>query len=199
MKPDGSDIAFLHQFNNNTWGLGFDEKGDVFGSTANNNPAFFGGFPDTGYRGQQGRSAKMIADTPVFHPITPNIRQVDAFGRYTSGAGYALATSANFPAAWRDVVSFVCGPTGNLLGSFRNIPEGSGYKAINNFSIIASADEWFSPVAAEIGPDGNLWVADWYNFIIQHNPTPSPERGGLPGGTGHGKCPHQSEQGSSAR
>ncbi len=130
----------------------------------------------------------MIADTPVFHPITPNIRQVDAWGRYTSGAGYTLATSANFPAAWRDVVSFVCGPTGNLLGSFRNIREGSGYKAINNFSIIASADEWFSPVAAEIGPDGNLWVADWYNFIIQHNPTPSPKRGGYRAERGMGNA-----------
>ena len=26
------------------------------------------------------------------------------------------------------------------------------------------------PVFAETGPDGNLWVADWYNPVIQHNP-----------------------------
>ncbi len=25
---------------------------------------------------------------------------------------------------------------------------------------------------AEVGPDGNVWVIDWYNFIVQHNPTP---------------------------
>jgi hypothetical protein len=25
------------------------------------------------------------------------------------------------------------------------------------------------PVQAEVGPDGAVWVADWYNFIIQHN------------------------------
>jgi putative heme-binding domain-containing protein len=25
---------------------------------------------------------------------------------------------------------------------------------------------------AEVGPDGALWVLDWYNYIIQHNPTP---------------------------
>ncbi len=25
---------------------------------------------------------------------------------------------------------------------------------------------------AEVGPDGNMWVIDWYNFIVQHNPTP---------------------------
>ena len=25
---------------------------------------------------------------------------------------------------------------------------------------------------AQVGPDGAVWVADWYNFIVQHNPTP---------------------------
>ena len=25
---------------------------------------------------------------------------------------------------------------------------------------------------AEVGPDGNVWIIDWYNFIVQHNPTP---------------------------
>ena len=48
-KPDGSKIEFLYQFNNNTWGLGFTESGDVFGSTANGNPSFFGGIPSNVY------------------------------------------------------------------------------------------------------------------------------------------------------
>ena len=26
---------------------------------------------------------------------------------------------------------------------------------------------------AEVGPDGHVWVIDWYNFIVQHNPTPA--------------------------
>ena len=188
MNPDGSDVTFLHQFNNNTWGLGFNESGDVFGSTANNNPAFFCGFPETGYAVTKGLSAKMIADTPAFHPITPNVRQVDVFGGYTAGAGYALATSKNFPESWRSSMAFIAGPTGNILGMYKHIPEGSGYRAKNNFSLIASADEWFSPVAAEVGPDGNLWVADWYNFIIQHNPTPTAVRGGFDGERGTGNA-----------
>src|SRR5262249_59519304 len=37
----------------------------------------------------------------------------------------------------------------------------------------ASDDEWTAPIMAEVGPDGALWVIDWYNFIVQHNPTPS--------------------------
>src|SRR5207253_8214811 len=31
---------------------------------------------------------------------------------------------------------------------------------------------WTAPIMAEVGPDGNVWVIDWYNFIVQHNPTP---------------------------
>ncbi len=188
MNADGSDVTFLHQFNNNTWGLGFNAAGDVFGSTANANPAFFCAFPASAYTDTPGMSAKMIADSPNFHPITPNVRQVDAFGQYTAGAGYSFATSDRFPPSWQDSMAFISGPTGHLLGMFKNIPDGSGYKAINRFSVIASADEWFSPVSAEVGPDGNLWVADWYNFIIQHNPTPSPERGGYRGENGKGNA-----------
>ncbi|MEM9015629.1 MAG: c-type cytochrome, partial [Verrucomicrobiota bacterium] len=118
------------------------------------------------------------ADEIAFHPITPNIRQVDAFGQYTAGAGYALATSDNFPPSWRNRIAFIGGPTGHLLGLFENVRDGAGFRAINRHHFLASADEWFSPVAAEVGPDGNLWIADWYNFIIQHNPVPSVERGG---------------------
>jgi putative membrane-bound dehydrogenase-like protein len=187
-KSDGSDIEFLHQFNNNTWGLGFNAAGDVFGSTANNNPTFYGGIPATVFGGDKKMSAKMIADSPAFHPITPNIRQVDAFNAYTAGCGHAFATSAAFPKKYRDRTAFVCGPTGNLLGTYRMEKKGAGYVAKNGFSFVASADEWFSPIVAEVGPDGHLWIADWYNFIIQHNPTPSLGRGGYAAQRGRGNA-----------
>ena len=187
-KPDGSDIEFLHQFNNNTWGVGFNEAGDVFGSTANNNPTFFGGIPATVYGANRAMSAKMIASTPRFYPITPNIRQVDAFNAYTAGCGHAFATSSGFPKSWRDRRAFICGPTGNLLGMYDMRQKDAGYEAINAFSFVASADEWFSPIVAEVGPDGNMWVADWYNFIIQHNPTPNKGRAGYDAKTGRGNA-----------
>jgi mono/diheme cytochrome c family protein len=189
IKPDGSQLEFMHQFNNNTWGLGFNSSGDVFGSTANNNPSFFCGIPATAYgTGKKGMSARMIATDRSFHPITPNIRQVDAFNNYTAGAGQTVATSAGFPEAFREKVAFISGPTGHLLGKYHLVRDGAGYKAKNGYAFIASADEWFSPVAAEVGPDGNLWVADWYNFIIQHNPTPSRGRGGYDAKRGKGNA-----------
>ena len=189
MKSDGSDIEFLYQFNNNTWGAGFNAEGDAFGSTANNNPSFFGGIPSTTYPdGMRGMTAKMIASSSTFHPITPNIRQVDVFGGYTAGAGHSFALSDAFPPAYRNTIAFVNGPTGNLTGRYRVERDGAGFAAKNAFAFAASADEWFSPVAAEVGPDGALWIADWYNFIIQHNPTPSGRRGGYDAQNGPGNA-----------
>src|SRR3569623_1323625 len=65
-------------------------------------------------------------------------------------------------------------------------PDVAGYKALDGMNLLASTDEWFSPVYAEVGPDGAVWVADWQNFIIQHNPTPSVERGVYNAVTGEG-------------
>ena len=187
-SQDGKSMDFLHQFNNNTWGLGFNDAGDVFGSTANNNPSFYCGIPATVLPEGKGMSAKMVASTPKFHPITSRIRQVDAFGAYTAGAGHFLANSEAFPESWRGKRAFVAGPTGNLLGQYQTERDGAGFKTKNAFALVASVDEWFSPVAAEVGPDGNLWIADWNNFIIQHNPTPKANRGGYDAKNGPGNA-----------
>jgi cytochrome c553 len=65
-------------------------------------------------------------------------------------------------------------------------PDGAGYVANDGFNLVASSDEWMSPVCARVGPDGAVWFADWENFIIQHNPTPSVLRGGYGARTGPG-------------
>jgi hypothetical protein len=41
------------------------------------------------------------------------------------------------------------------------------------WDLVASDDEWTAPIQADVGPDGQVWVIDWYNFIVQHNPTPA--------------------------
>ena len=67
----------------------------------------------------------------------------------------------------------VCEPTGHLVGSFVLEKNGAGYKSNNTFNTVASIDDWAAPIMSEVGPDGNVWVLDWYNYIIQHNPTPN--------------------------
>jgi hypothetical protein len=37
---------------------------------------------------------------------------------------------------------------------------------------MASRDQWAAPVQVKVGPDGALWVSDFYTLVAQHNPTP---------------------------
>ncbi len=185
-KPDGSALEFLHQFTNNAWGHSTNDAGDQFGGTANGAPIFFGGIPATVYpEGARGMTAKKINVVDTCHSITPNFRQVDVFGGYTAAAGSNFIYSDALPKRFQGM-AMVCEPTMKVVSLMDVQPDGAGYKALNAFNIYASSDEWNSPVHAEVGPDGAVWVADFENFIIQHNPTPSKERGGYVATTGVG-------------
>jgi putative membrane-bound dehydrogenase-like protein len=173
-KPDGSKLEFMTQTSNNTWGLGFNETGDVFGSTANNAHGWYMAIPHHYYPSAHGvdngsRSTDTHKDMKT---ITPKVRQVDVFGGYTAAAGHNVYTARAFPKKYWNNIAFVAEPTGHVLHQNMLTKKGTNYNDAEGFNLLAGADEWFSPVFAEVGPDGAVWVADWYSFIIQHNPKP---------------------------
>jgi len=172
---DGSHLERLATTSNNTWGLGFSEEGHVFGSTANGNPAVYMGIPQRHYNSVQGWEAPTlgpIANTAAIHPLLDSVRQVDHHGQYTAGAGFEIYNARTYPREYWNQAAFVSEPTGHLLGKFKLKQDGAGYAAKNEWNMLASRDEWVSPIQAKVGPDGMLWVIDWYNLVIQHNPTP---------------------------
>jgi putative membrane-bound dehydrogenase-like protein len=176
-KPDGSKMEFIRSTDNNTWGFGMSEEGIIFGSTANRDPSVYMPIPNRYYEAVRGWTPtlvlQMISDTYLFKPITDKVRQVDQHGGYTAAAGHALYTARNYPQEYWNRTAFVNEPTGHLVGTFVLRSEGSNFRSNNSFNLLASDDEWTSPVMAEIGPDGNVWMIDWYSFIVQHNPTPA--------------------------
>lgn len=209
-QADGSALEFLHQFNNNTWGFGQNAHGDTFGSTANGNPTFYGYLPahildptqrntggrrrgfsrpnsddGTGARVRRVPSARSMAGGMRMHPNTPNVRMVDNFGGYTAAAGHAFMVSDALPARLQGK-ALVTEPTAKLIGIMDIEQDGGGYQASDGFNLLASTDEWMSPIFADVGPDGAVWVIDFYNFIIQHNPTPNLRSAGIEATTGVG-------------
>src|SRR3954470_22449903 len=180
-KPDGSKLEFLRSTNNNSWGVGLSEEGLLFGSTANGCPSVYLPIANRYYESVRGMSPAVlenIADSNRFFPITENVRQVDWHGGFTAGAGSALYTARTYPKPYWNRTAFVAEPTGHLVSTFTLHQDGTDFHSHNAWNLVASDDEWTSPILAEVGPDGYVWVIDWYNFIVQHNPTPEGYRTG---------------------
>jgi mono/diheme cytochrome c family protein len=110
---------------------------------------------------------------------------VDNFGGYTAAAGHAFMVSDALPARLLGK-ALVNEPTAKLIGMMDIQRDGGGYKALDDFNFLASSDEWMSPIFSDVGPDGAIWVIDFYSFIIQHNPTPSIQSAGIQATTGPG-------------
>jgi putative membrane-bound dehydrogenase-like protein len=174
-KPDGSKLEFLRSTSNNSWGVGISEEGLLFGSTANGCPSVYMPIANRYYESVRGWSPsvlKNIASSNRFFPATDKVRQVDWHGGFTAAAGHALYTARTYPKEYWNRTAFVAEPTGHLLATFTLHPKGTDFVSHNAWNLAASDDEWTSPINGEVGPDGNVWMIDWYNFIVQHNPTP---------------------------
>lgn len=172
---DGQFFEPVGKFNNNTWGMGFSEEFEVFGSTANNNHACYVGIPLRYYEYLEKRPSWAVNSDFIqgHYNITAvdtvPLQQVDVRGGYTAAAGANFYTAENYPKKYRNQM-YVNAPTGHLVHIAKMEEAGAGYKEVDGGNIFASTDAWTAPVFTETGPDGNLWVADWYNPVIQHNP-----------------------------
>ncbi|HXD87379.1 MAG TPA: PVC-type heme-binding CxxCH protein [Urbifossiella sp.] len=169
-------LEFLRSTSNNTWGLAFDESGQLFGSTANGCPLVHMPIPNRYYEKVKGLTPTVLGNIAAdnhFEPITDKVRQVDFHGGFTAASNCSIYTARTYPKEYWNRVAFVSEPTGHLTAAFTLKPDGSTYRAKLGWNLLASDDEWCAPIDAQVGPDGHMWVIDWYNFIVQHNPTPA--------------------------
>jgi uncharacterized protein len=181
---EGPKMEWMTSTSNNTWGMAFNEAGDVFGSTANNGHGWYMAIPNNQYLNPSFNTDNGSRNTDThkdMKTITPKIRQVDVFGGYTAASGHNFYTARSFPKDYWNQIAFVSEPTGHVLHQNKMVKKGTNYEDKEAFNLMAGADEWFSPVFSEVGPDGAVWVADWYSYIIQHNPQPE----GFTTGTGN--------------
>ena len=174
-------LEFLRSTSNNSWGVGFTEEGLLFGSTANGCPSVFMPIPNRYYEKVRGLSPGVLPSIAVdnhIEPITDKVRQVDFHGGFTAAAGHEIYTARVYPKEYWNRVAFVSEPTGHLTAAMVLQPDGTSFRTRYGWNLLASDDEWSSPIDAQVGPDGHVWVIDWYNFIVQHNPTPPGFRNG---------------------
>jgi putative membrane-bound dehydrogenase-like protein len=169
-------LEFLRSTSNNTWGLCFDESGELFGSTANGCPLVHMPIPNRYYEKVKGLAPTVlqnIAADSHFEPITDKVRQVDYHGKFTAASNVSFYTARTYPREYWNRTAFISEPTGHLTATMTVQPDGASFRAKYGWNLVASDDEWAAPIDAQVGPDGQMWVIDWYAFIVQHNPTPA--------------------------
>src|SRR5262249_52922446 len=78
-------------------------------------------------------------------------------------------TADLFPEAYRGNV-FVCDPANNLIHRDLLEPRGATFtarRADADCEFLASTDNWFRPVCLTVGPDGAMYVLDFYREVIE--------------------------------
>lgn len=107
------------------------------------------------------------------YPITknPEYQLLTNIGVITSACGLTYYLGNAFPEKYNNNVTFVCEPVSNLIHVDRIKPKGATFIAsriLDYKAFLASTDSWFRPVDLYIGPDGALYVLDYYREIIEH-------------------------------
>jgi len=166
----------------NPWGVDFDRAGNAFVSACVI-PHFFHMAPGGLYLRQGGQPAY-----PYGYGLLPSI--VDFQHYRAAHAGVDIYQGNQFPAAWQGLAFL-----GNIHQSALNLnrlePFGASFNAskatpmlgppkgdfeVGGGNFLISKDPWFRPVSTQTGPDGALWVMDWYDkYPCYQNANADPE------------------------
>jgi putative membrane-bound dehydrogenase-like protein len=170
-RYDGSDFDITSQGPCNIWGLVLKASGEAFIQEANDYGYPMMQFHE--YANYPGCSdAQMKSYAPIFPGTAPDFQMGG-----TGLSGLALSDTNLWPAPYNDVF-FIANPITRKIQAIRLHEDGPRYRLEKLPDFVLSSDEFFRPVAITVGPDGCLYIVDWYNKIISHNEVPRnhPER-----------------------
>ncbi|NLT71957.1 MAG: dehydrogenase, partial [Verrucomicrobiaceae bacterium] len=161
--PPTSRFEIYAEGGGNTFSLEIDEKGHVFSGTNAGktrgmfypqgsygskswgkhgpltNPYAFGYFEHMKHEGDERRFAQAFT-----------IYDADLFGEELSGRIVAPNSLHN------------------LVWASRLERDGSTYRTVDETNLVETDDRWFRPVYAGLGPDGAVYMADWYDSRLSH-------------------------------
>ena len=117
-------------------------------------------------------------DAAQVYPITENSSERDLretsewseIGHFTSACGQSVYTGGSFPEPYNSAY-FICEPVSNLVHCDHLAPHGATFAAtrmLEKKEFLASKDSWFMPVFTTVGPDGALYVVDFYRKVVEH-------------------------------
>ena len=159
-RPDGSRVEQTTYGRVNPFGLAFDELGYLYSVDCHSSPIYQlirgADYPHFGKR-EEG-----IGFAPDTKPHGEES---------TALSGMAYYSTTGFPEEFRKNL-FIGDVVTCRVHRYSFEFNGSTPQATAEQDLIMSDDPWFRPVDVELGPDGALYIADFYNSIIGHYEVP---------------------------
>ncbi|TLV00724.1 PVC-type heme-binding CxxCH protein [Dyadobacter luticola] len=157
VKLDGSRVEQTTFGRVNPFGYAYDEKGYLYSVDCHTKPItqliLGGDYPHFGKK------------APVGLGFAPTMMSYDLGS--TALAGLVYYTGTQFPETYRN--SFFTGDVVTCRIDRNTISyKGSTPVSKKEEPLLVSKDPWFRPVDVKLGPDGSIYIADFYNKIIGH-------------------------------
>lgn len=176
LRPDSKEIEMSSS--QCQFGHTFDQWGHRFGCNNSNQgyqeviaDRYFARNPDLLIADATQSMSDHLDAAEVFPTTTHPDRQIFTnVGVMTSACGLTEYLGAAFPPPYDGNISFVAEPVSNLVHVDILKDSGSSFKAsriLQNKEFLSSTDAWSRPVNMYVGPDGALYVLDYYRRVIE--------------------------------
>ncbi len=135
----------------NPWGHIFNQLGESFVTDGAFSEGINFAFPDAVFVTSPGA-------TRWLHGLNPGSPK---------HCGLTILSGDHIPPSWRGQL-ITNDFRSHKVCRFEVKPSGSGFQSHQQPEVITTSHAAFRPIDAAMGPDGALYIADWYNPIIQH-------------------------------
>jgi putative heme-binding domain-containing protein len=155
-RPDGSHIEIWTRGQVNPFGMTVDPYFNIYNADCHSKPItqlIHGGTYDSFGKPHDGLG---------FAPT-----MMDHIHNSTALCGLVYYAADHFPKEYLDCM-FLGNVTANRINLDKIEFTGSTPRAVERADFLVSSDMWFRPVDIKLGPDGALYVSDFYNKIIGH-------------------------------
>lgn len=160
--PDKKRFEIFAEGGGNAFGVEFDEKGRVYSGHNGGDTRGFHYIQGASYR--KGFEKHGVLANPYsfgyFEAMKANKSQ-----RFSHT--WVLNEAPGLPAQYRGKI-FAVEPLSSRIMLSEVKPNGSSFETKDLGGVVTSSDTWFRPVDIKPGPDGSLYVADFYEAKIAH-------------------------------